>query len=183
MKQCIDCAKNGIGPKPLSEFNKNSRAASGLHPVWRKANPTAARTLDVRKYLRHKYGLSEAQYTQMFVGQGCCCAICRTPLKSQLDTTREFTNRVKISGVAYVDHDHSSGTVRGLLCFSCNIILGKAKDSEKVLLQAARYLRENVTVLIQPTAERKSVSEIAPGNRNRESHVRCGNRREELSPF
>lgn len=209
MKQCLDCAKEGTGPKPLSEFNKDSRAVSGLNSIcrahssarlrthyrksggkyneqkktWRRENPIAARQVEVRKYLRHTYGISEAQYTELFVRQGCSCAICHAPLKSQLDETREFTQRVRISGVACVDHCHQSGQIRGLLCFNCNIILGKAKDREQVLLNAARYLRENVTAQAQSSGPRKSLSEIEPGNRDLDSNVRRGSRRDELSPL
>lgn len=209
MKQCIDCVKDEIGPKPLSEFNKDSRAADGHNSVcrahsaarlrkyyrksgskyneqkkvWRRENRTAARQLDVRKYLRHTYGLSEAQYTEMFVRQGCSCAICGAPLRSQLDETREFTRRVKVSNVAYVDHDHETGVVRGLLCFNCNIILGKAKDSEQVLLRAARYLGESRTAQAQPVAGRESASEIGAGKPGPRVERSRGSRRDELSPF
>lgn len=209
LKQCIDCAKEGAGPKPLSEFNKDRRAASGLNSVcrvhsaarlrkyyrksgakyneqkkvWRRENPAAARRVEKRAYLRKVYGLSEAEYTAMFLRQGCRCAICRVPLQSQVDDTREFTRRKKVADVAYVDHCHKSDRIRGLLCFSCNIILGKAKDDAKILLQAARYLDESRTAQAQSAAERESASEIGPGNRDPESSARRGSRRESLSPF
>lgn len=190
MKQCRDCKAEGIGLKPPSEFNRNARAADGLaaycrvhssarlrdnyrksgakyndqKKVWRRENPIAARLLDVRKKLTHAYGLSELGYTELFVAQGCCCAICRAPLKSQFDQAREFTRRTKVSNVAYVDHCHQTDAVRGLLCFSCNIILGKAKDDEQILLQAVRYLRESATVQAQPSGPRESLSEIEPAS-------------------
>lgn len=39
-----------------------------------------------------------------------------------------------------VDHDHSSGRVRGILCYNCNTLLGLAKDKFMVLVSAASYL-------------------------------------------
>ena len=39
-----------------------------------------------------------------------------------------------------VDHDHVTGFVRGLLCDSCNLILGRAKDSPERLRRLAAYL-------------------------------------------
>lgn len=41
----------------------------------------------------------------------------------------------------YVDHCHSSGKVRGILCFSCNIALGHANDDIEVLKSMISYLR------------------------------------------
>lgn len=39
-----------------------------------------------------------------------------------------------------VDHNHSTGEIRGLLCHDCNMALGKFKDSEFLLLRAIKYL-------------------------------------------
>ena len=41
----------------------------------------------------------------------------------------------------HVDHDHDTGTVRGVLCSSCNHALGMAKDSIKVLAGLVTYLK------------------------------------------
>jgi hypothetical protein len=39
-----------------------------------------------------------------------------------------------------VDHDHTTGKVRGLLCHNCNVSIGLMKDSPDLLLKAAEYL-------------------------------------------
>lgn len=45
-----------------------------------------------------------------------------------------------------VDHCHSSGEVRGLLCHNCNRALGLFKDSRENLLNAVEYLEGATTI-------------------------------------
>ena len=88
--------------------------------------------------IRHmkKYGITIDQYHEMLVEQNYSCKICKG---------HEDSYRIRLS----VDHDHSCcpGTsscgkcVRGLLCSSCNMILGNAKDNVKILKAAIQYLK------------------------------------------
>lgn len=66
---------------------------------------------------------------------GCCCAICGKP-----ETAK---NQYGIKNLA-VDHDHTTGQVRGLLCMQCNQMIGKAGDNPDVLEAAAQYLRSRL---------------------------------------
>lgn len=49
------------------------------------------------------------------------------------------------SGIFAVDHCHDSGVVRGVLCQSCNFLLGNARDEVDVLLAAIKYLLKDHT--------------------------------------
>jgi hypothetical protein len=40
-----------------------------------------------------------------------------------------------------IDHDHSTGIVRGALCTTCNSLLGMAKDNIQILKSAIEYLQ------------------------------------------
>lgn len=71
-----------------------------------------------------KYGLSRNDYEAMFTQQRGKCAICKTGTVNRL----------------HVDHDHTTGVIRGLLCFECNIGLGKFKDSARLLRRAGEYV-------------------------------------------
>lgn len=59
---------------------------------------------------------------------------------------RQQDNKCQVCGIEpdklVVDHDHSSGIVRGLLCGACNSGLGFLKDSIKIAVSAAKYLRK-----------------------------------------
>lgn len=65
----------------------------------------------------------------MFIAQEEKCAICKTapPKRKRL----------------VIDHDHTSGKVRGLLCQNCNLALGALKDDVGRLREAIVYLKEN----------------------------------------
>lgn len=107
---------------------------------WRKNNPDKQRMMQLRWQstakdklmsashrwkLKHLYGMTEDQYTAMFVAQNGKCLIC---LKS---STRKLT----------VDHCHATGKIRGLLCNGCNRSLGWMQDSPINMDRAAKYLR------------------------------------------
>ncbi len=209
LKQCPDCAKNGEGPKPLSDFNKCSRWPDGKQyvcrehqrarlrkhykksgakyneqkKVWRANNKVAARAIDTRKNMKLKYGVTETQYRQMFDSQNGGCAVCDKKLVNQFDTQRDFG--IAPENLARVDHCHLSGAVRGLLCFNCNIGLGKFQDDIETLLAAARYLQETAAVKVASRqGDVKPDCEIEPRRAGPRIERECReNRLDELNPF
>jgi hypothetical protein len=75
-------------------------------------------------HLRRRYGITGADFDAMVEVQGGTCAVC--------DQKPE-----------HVDHDHKTGKVRGLLCYTCNrFILGRYATPAK-LRAAADYLERN----------------------------------------
>lgn len=151
----------------------------------RAADPVRVRRQEIAAKLRKHFGLTEAQYAEMFSAQNGRCAVCTGKLISRLDDSRPFdkgTGRVP-NAVGRVDHDHATGKIRGLLCSNCNQGLGKFRDNPTILLKAVGYLRASATPQAQSSGPRESLSEIEPGNRDLESSVRRGSRQDELSPF
>ena len=71
-----------------------------------------------------KYGLTQAKYNSLFELQKGRCQICGGDLNHGLN----------------VDHDHKTGTVRGLLCSYCNTGLGLFRDDVSTLARAIAYL-------------------------------------------
>jgi hypothetical protein len=86
---------------------------------------------------QRQYGITLAEYELMLELQGGGCAICgsipKLP-KGKRSTSSASARRL------HVDHDHKTGKVRGLLCWTCNYrLIGVTQDPER-LRAAARYL-------------------------------------------
>lgn len=78
--------------------------------------------------LKHCYGITLENYNSMLDQQKGSCAGC--------GTYKSFLNR----GL-FVDHNHITGTVRGLLCGSCNYAIGLVKENTETLITLANYLK------------------------------------------
>ena len=76
--------------------------------------------------LRLTYGMDLAEYEALVKAQAGLCAICKHPPRG-----RKFLA---------VDHDHSTGAVRALLCGPCNSALGMMQDDVARLRAAADYV-------------------------------------------
>lgn len=81
--------------------------------------------------LRYLYGLSVEDYQARLDAQGGVCAVCGT-------------DKPGGKGAFHVDHCHTGGHVRGLLCHHCNLGLGNFKDDPERLRRAAAYLEAAV---------------------------------------
>lgn len=77
-----------------------------------------------QRLLAAKYGMTPKAFAALLAEQGGVCAVC--------GTTRG-TGPV-------VDHCHTTGKVRGILCSPCNVALGQMEDSPELLRRAAVYL-------------------------------------------
>ena len=82
--------------------------------------------------IRHKYGLEERDLQDALLKQQGCCAICKTDLG---DYVVNHEHRVY-----HIDHCHTTGQVRGLLCPACNTMLGCLEKHNVALSEIADYL-------------------------------------------
>lgn len=85
--------------------------------------------------LMRYYGISVGDYAEMYRKQDGKCAICHQP-----ETSKDKAGNVRVLAV---DHCHSTGAVRELLCYACNSMLGQAKDNIDVLLAGAEYIKKH----------------------------------------
>ena len=84
-------------------------------------------------YLKKYFGITIDDYQSMLEKQKYVCAIC---CEREVEVNHKTNNINDLS----VDHCHSTGKVRGLLCTKCNQGLGCFKDSKDLLRRASDYL-------------------------------------------
>jgi hypothetical protein len=83
---------------------------------------------DFELHIKRNYGINFDEYESMLKKQGGVCAICASP------PPKKHKQRLSI------DHCHTTGRVRGLLCDACNQGLGLFKDSPELMLKSISYL-------------------------------------------
>jgi hypothetical protein len=110
------------GPKPRLPITvRRCEDKIEYQRQWRELNPN---------WWLKRYGISLEDYNQILETQNGVCSICATDEPGGLH--KKFQ----------VDHDHSTGEVRGLLCCKCNRGLGYFSDNPLTLAKASSYLRE-----------------------------------------
>jgi len=80
---------------------------------------------------KNKYGLTPEETKQILEEQNHQCKLC----SKDLTTLPEKQ--------VHLDHDHTTGKIRGFLCMPCNVGLGMMGDSIEGLQRAMDYLKDN----------------------------------------
>lgn len=78
--------------------------------------------------LKHRYGITQEEYDNLFLKQEGKCKICQ---KHQSEFKKPL----------FVDHDHNTNEIRGLLCSGCNVTIA-IFDNETLLTAAQEYLKK-----------------------------------------
>ena len=84
--------------------------------------------------LKQRYGITVDEYETLIANQNSTCPICEVEIP---DTIGYKGKRPSV-----VDHNHETGEVRGILCSSCNLVLGYARENTHTLYKAIVYLSE-----------------------------------------
>jgi transposase len=144
VKICTKCKKE----KEIDEFVKDKNSSDGrgktcktcynkIYKEWYHSKSNAikkkqyqdkmdkiAKRVSLRKsQLKKSYGMTLEEFEKIQVEQDNLCSICGQ-------------HRENFSKNFSVDHDHSTGKNRGLLCNTCNTLLGCAKDNVFILINA-----------------------------------------------
>jgi hypothetical protein len=118
-------------------YQKNKEKISQRRKAHRekmkKENPELVRLKDFGYFLRWKYGMEISDYEGLIKKQGGCCAICgHKPIDG-----------AKKENKLYIDHNHKTQRVRGLLCMNCNSAIGHLNDDLTIIKSALEYLEIN----------------------------------------
>lgn len=105
----------------IKEWRLNNREHLQAYDKSRKTHEI------VRNQRLKKYGLTLEQYNQMLESQNHCCAICSKHESEQKNSLA-------------VDHNHTTGVVRALLCDACNTAIGLLKEDPEVIARVVAYI-------------------------------------------
>lgn len=133
MKKCYGCQVE----LPLDKFGSDKSWADGKSKYClqcraakakrnRRLRPHVNRNYNLKK----KYGVTLEWYESKLKEQNGLCEICGTDKPGG----KSFS--------MYVDHNHTTNQVRGLLCSNCNTMLGLSKENLEVLMSAIKYLQK-----------------------------------------
>lgn len=100
------------------------------HKARRENRTEEGRNHDKDLKLKRVYGITLEEYNKMLERQENKCPICKRQ-------SEEFKN------IFHVDHCHTTGEVRQLLCFNCNSLLGASRESIDTLKEAIKYLEKH----------------------------------------
>lgn len=99
--------------------------------LWRSRlgeDPTRKKRYIRSSSLKQRYGISIEQYEKMVEEQNNLCYICK---------------KDNFGKPLVVDHNHSTGKVRNLLCRGCNLGLGNANENILILRNMIKYLKKH----------------------------------------
>ena len=128
-RTCMTCGEEIIIPEFYFRDKKTGRRHSACKECDKarvkarhQANPERTRNND----LKRNYGITLEEHTKMYENQNGVCAICKKPGDGKWKKL-------------CVDHCHTTGKVRGLLCKRCNIALGEVGDNISTLQKMIEY--------------------------------------------
>jgi len=125
-RTCTSCGEY----KSVEYFSleKDKRSVGGI-TIRSKCKP-CNEFIKYKAFMKRRYGITYQEYCDLIDHQNGKCAIC--------EASDAQNNRT--SGRLFIDHCHTTGKVRGLLCSKCNHAIGQLNDDIELLKKAIKYL-------------------------------------------
>ena len=117
--------------KPLGYRNQCKECRSIISNKWKSNNSKKQGIKRANAHMERRYGITIEEYDIMFIRQDGKCDICGS------------SGFAKGKSRMNIDHCHTTGKVRGLLCNNCNSGIGKLKESESIMLNAIEYIKKH----------------------------------------
>jgi len=118
---CKNC--HALEAKP--RYSQNKERYNNYSKKWYKENPEKVKNI----FLRNRYNITLEDFNEMLKNQNNTCAICKKDKQGE----RDF----------HIDHCHTTGKVRGILCYKCNSSIGLLNDNIETLKEAIKYLEKH----------------------------------------
>lgn len=137
LRKCRHCGAEAKTPSELSIFVRASGDNKfGRHNECKSCkNKRQTKAYKLQPLIKRckKFGITIEQYEEMVSIQNNSCAICR---KHKDDFSGRGNN-------FHIDHCHTTGKLRGLLCSNCNTGLGQFKDDGEIMKNAIEYIKRS----------------------------------------
>lgn len=130
-RKCKQCGKQyELGNESsLHKYCSISCRQKWHYNKWKSSGASRDKEKTHKYWIKHTYKISYEEYEKLVIKYNGKCGICNKP---------------DVAGFRLaVDHNHTTGKVRGLLCSKCNRAIGLFDDNVKTILKAAEYLNEN----------------------------------------
>lgn len=120
--RCKECIK---------DYNKiNAPRIKERKKFWRDNNKEKLNS----RSLFNRYKITQEQYNELYNRQNGRCSIC-----NKEETNKHQNGNIKKLSV---DHNHITGKIRGLLCWRCNLVLGKINEDIDISTKITEYLQK-----------------------------------------
>jgi hypothetical protein len=94
---------------------------------YRANNPEKVKAMSRKTHIMRKFGMTTEEYENLLLVQNGVCAICENPCETGMNLA--------------VDHNHTTGKIRALLCKNCNTAIGLLKENTDTMTKAINYLQ------------------------------------------
>jgi len=125
LRKCRLCKEN----KSLYEFHKNGKYFSGRCKSCKKHLQETGQwkktPYDRYAFIERNYGMNKEQFLEFFASQKNKCKLCSRELQEKW----------------CVDHCHTTGKIRGVLCYACNSGIGHLQEDPEILRKAIDYVQ------------------------------------------
>lgn len=135
-KICRRC----LSYKEASEYTKATRNSDGLQSYCKSCADEYRKEYQIKnpeagtdRHYRRVFGVGLLSIRELLATQDNKCKLC--------ERTLSMVNGRGFSSIAHVDHCHSTGKIRGILCGHCNTALGKLGDSVEAIERVLKYVK------------------------------------------